>query len=203
MRVRLLGFIAAILLSSTALAVPITVTYTGTGSGTIGGTSFGSSAFTITAIGDSAWIYHVPGISGVYHSSATIDISGLGSFNFLVGLRTFVNRNVGVAGLSRVTGGDLYNSTYNPAFDTWDVESSLGPIEDDFRLLQWNPIPGSQWLLPVLTSGGDLVFNNSVGAGTFQSTYGAAPVSEPSTIALFVIALFGLLVASRRFARNR
>src|SRR5262249_46820073 len=80
-----------------AWARPITYTFTGTGSGSLGANSFTAAAFTITALADTSQVVvRNPFFTYVPTSSATIDVSGIGSANFTGSTEVFVNPAVPV-----------------------------------------------------------------------------------------------------------
>jgi hypothetical protein len=139
----------------TASAERIIFTYTGeSGSGSIGGKSFSNRSFTITAIGDELNRRSIGGGGGsIDHDVASIAIDGVGNFTFVSPTRTFSNN--GVTGFSRgpISGPDLYN----------------GPRDSDsgqMTLLQWAP---PERFPPVLTSGGQLIFNSAKTTGTVRT----------------------------------
>ena len=111
---------AAMVFISTALAaksfaVPITFIHTGTGSGTIGVTQFVDSAFTITGHADTT--NRQSTLTGFYyeHTSTSIALSGVGTFDITSKIRTFVNHTIPAAGLSRTPFGiSLTRGVRNP-----------------------------------------------------------------------------------------
>lgn len=175
-----------------AYADIMTFTHTGTGSGTVGATSFSNAAFTITDKAETANRQAISG-TGFYIDdfSASISISGVGTFDFITGTRTFVNQNSQIVGFSRagLSGADLFNGPVNAAFATYDLQSSIGPISGTGSLLQWSSSP-------VNTSGGVLVFNNGVSDTRFTASV-ASSVPEPSSWALLGTALLGICAAMR------
>jgi hypothetical protein len=196
------GLLAALAVMTTPLdvfAAPITFTQTGTGTGQIGTTSFVDAAFTITALADTANCVRVQ--SGIYsenHSAASISISGLGSYVFISGTRTFVNQNSDQIGFSRAGAQkyDLFSNLSGSAFADWDMLTSVGPVTGWAQLKQWqSPYP------PVETTGGALVFDDAQWTMcTFTATVGATP--EPSTFALLATGFIGLLAYGWRRRRK-
>jgi hypothetical protein len=186
----------SILAPLTAQAETITFIHTGTsGSGSIGGNPFSNEAFTITATGDTLDRQMFPGGFSIDHVAASITIDHVGTFAFVTPTRTFVNNSVDGVGFSRGpgTGFDLYDGR-DVAFGSWDMLSSIGPISGDIDLVQWgNPYD------PVITSGGQLIFNGGSTNGSFQALVGTVP--EPSTLTLFSIA--GVVIATARAVRRR
>lgn len=197
--------LSSLTFSTDAFALPITIIYTGTGgTGSIGGTPFTDASFTITGHGDTNNVVHpIPGISGGYeitHDSASINIVGVGNFQFTTATRTFLNDNV--TGFSRAgqQGLDLYNGAENAVYAGWDMTTSIGPVAGDMRLLQWDSTPF------VFTNAGRLQFDTERITGTFQAIVNQAPVGgvpEPSTVALASLGFVSLGLLSWRFRRQR
>ena len=133
-------------------------------------TNVTNAAFTITDVGNTSNIVtFVDGFS-LDDMTASILIAGVGDFTFITATRTFVNNVVGEVGFSRstTTGSDLYDGPVNAAFNTWQLNTALGPFSGSATLLQWgSPYP------PVLTSGGTLFFANGSTMATFQAILGA------------------------------
>lgn len=76
------AFFFMLLLSVPACADPITFSFSGTGSGTVGSQSFANAPYSIVLIGDTGNVYSVGGIdSGThyYTGSMTITIAGIGA----------------------------------------------------------------------------------------------------------------------------
>lgn len=179
------GVVLAVM-SLAANASPIQFIYTGTGSGSLGGSTFSSAAFTFTQFGDTSTKQSCGiGCTFIDAVSASVSIAGLGSYAFVTGTRTFDYQ--GLVGFSRAGAGgaDLYN-VFNVG-PTYDMASSVGPISGSANLLQWS-------LSPIVTAGGTLVFNNASTLGTFQAV---TAVPEPETYALMLAGL-GLMGAVAR-----
>lgn len=189
--------VAGILLvgAATATAAPITYTHTGVGSGTLDDVPFGLAApveFTITATGDTENIEScVPSCLSNDNLTASITISGVGTFDFVTPTRYFRSM-FGNVGFSRsgISGEDLFNG---PAgVGAWDMASSIGPIGGTANLLQWSEED-------VVTTGGVLVFDSGTTATTFQAVVGE-PIPEPATMMLIGT---GVLAAAVRRRMSR
>lgn len=177
------------LASSLVSAAPITFIHDGSGNGTLDGVAF-SAVFTITATGNTDDRNDLGGAWDIEHTSATINIDGVGSFDFISPTRTFVNNGGQLVGFSRTVGAggnDLFNGPNNAAFGTWDMTTSIGPIGGGGDLIQWgDPNPA------VVTTGGVLYFDNFFTDAQFT----AIVVPAPATL----LALGGLVATRRRRA---
>ena len=169
-------------------AAPIVFIYTGSGSGSIGETSFINSNFTITQESDTNEIQSCEDEDNcivLESTSANILLDGIGSFEFITGTRTF--ENGGYVGFSRapIFGLDLYSPF--ALSETYNLSTPIGPIHGMPTLGQWDTTD-------VLTDGGVLSFNMSVGNyGTFEAVSPSA-IPLPAGIYLFLSGLIGLVL---------
>ena len=150
-------------------------------------------AFVITATGDTDDREARPFGFSTEHESASIEIDGVGTFDFISATRTFVNNDFGTVGFSRAGGGasDLFNGPHGqPDFETWDMLNSIGPLSgDDGVIITWDRDP-------VETTGGILVIDEEFDVSV---TFTATVVPTAPSIALLGPA--ALLVT--RYARRR
>lgn len=165
-----------------ASASVLMLQHAGSGSGTLAGQPFALSDFVITAYADTNNRQPLAGGWSIDHTSASISIADLGTYNFLSGTRTFVNFSL--VGFSRAgaDGNDLFNGPANAAFGSWDMLSPIGPISGPGGLLQWSLAP------QIDTSGGVLIFND---AAVANATF-TASIPEPATMGLLATSLLGL-----------
>lgn len=163
--------------------------------GSLEGRAFGLSAITITAVADTANRESIMeggravGYS-IDHTTAFINIASIGTLQFLSGTRTFVH-NVnygGIVGFSRGTlgGVDLIVGPANPAFSTWNMLTSIGPITGNAGIGHWTQ---SQ----VLTTSGSLQLYAGNPATTFT-----ASIPAPSSLAVMGVSCLAHLRRRRR-----
>jgi hypothetical protein len=166
-------------------AAPIQNTFTGVGTGSIGQTAFTDTAFTIVATAQTGDIQNFGHVFAVNHLTASINIVGLGTFDFLIPTRTFVNNNSQAVGFSHAQPImlDLYNFNNVAGADIWDMQTSISHSGLS-SVLQWDDSP-------VNTSGGVLIFSSNSPGGSFTSTVGGE-IPEPSSALLLSSA--GLIV---------
>jgi hypothetical protein len=181
---QLMGLLMAFACSS--FASSITFTDITTASGTIGSTSFTNDVITISAVGNTSSIQKIPLGFFINVSSASIMIDGVGTFLFTTGTRFFDNTTSQLVGFSRagITGADLIDGPTNPAFSSWAMKTSIGPITGTGSIFQWT-------LSPVLTSGGTLALLNASPNVTFSARVSTVP--EPGTLLLVATGLLGVL----------
>lgn len=184
MRVKLAMISSALLvLASNASAAPVAFTFTGVGSGTLDAVPFTDAAFIITATGDTDDRTSFENGHSIDHIGSMIEIDGIGSLTVITATHTFVNFESQIAGYNRSSQGDLYYAPSDPAFATWDMLTSIGPISGEAELLQW----GDPLFESIETSGGVLVFSDSFTNGSFQAT-----VPEPGAFGSSAIALLAV-----------
>ena len=151
-------------LASIASADTLTIVHEGEGAGDIDGIPFNFTIFTIKAQADTTNIQAFGGGWWVDHDVATIDILGVGSFEFVTPTRHFVNNGGQLVGFSRAGGAglDLFNGPSNGVFAAWDMTTPVGPINGVGQVLQWN-------VGDIVTTGGVLNMFDGNGFTIFEA----------------------------------
>jgi hypothetical protein len=166
-----------------AQAAPITYTFTVTASGSLGPNPFNNAALTVTDTANTDSVREVsPGLFQVLDLTATVSVAGLGTATFTFATITFLNQNVsGVVGTFG-PGTDILDVIGNPALDTYDLTTSIGPLTG-------SPLFSSG--IHFRTTSGDLVLDGVSGNATFAAV--ASPAPEPSGLALTAVGLAGVV----------
>ncbi len=185
-KVALFGAVGLVL-AATLHAEPITFIHEGVGAATLDGVGYGVVQFRITGVGDTEDRYTFGAGWWIGHHQASIWIEGVGTYDFLVPTRSFVNNGVRIVGFSRAggDGADLFLGPNHDALAEWDMESGFGPIEGTGSLVQWE-------LGDVLTSGGLLVFKEEQTTARFTATI-------PAPGALWVMSVGAICTRPRRW----
>jgi hypothetical protein len=156
---------------------------TGRANGTIDHVPFADTEFTITSVGDTDH-RETDGVAlWIEHDWSEIDISGVGTFIFLVPTRTCVADFISLVTFSQgtATGADLFHMFTNPALGSWDMRISIGPVTGTGTAMQWHAAN-------MTTDGGELMLDAVSGPASFQ-----AIVPEPSTLALGLLGVLGVV----------
>jgi hypothetical protein len=174
-----------------AKADGIVVTDTTTGSGSLDGTVFINALVTLTFVGDTTnvtgtTIFQLPG-------TATLSVGGIGSDTFTDNIQVVVNQTFTDGGFGDFTNSAAIIFTFNPAFATYSLTSSIGPLS------------GSSALgLPSVDNTVHGTFNlKSAGTSTFTAT---VTTLEPSSLFMLgtgLLALVGLSWRRNSLATSR
>ena len=179
------GALSAVVASS-ASAADIDFTYSGVASGQwlnglYSGQSFTNKAFTITARSLTELVTPYSDGYKTNTSGATVTIEGYGLFAVTSETAVWVGNTFGRSGFGIRNSSDIL-SLGDSSFDTWNMQSSLGPITSTGSFNE-----------AFSTTGGLLRFNGSPAV-----TFSATVVPGPSAAAL--IGLVGAVGARRRRA---
>jgi len=188
----LLAIAGLVLLPMAAMASPITYIYSGSASGSLDSVDFSDAGFVITAQADTDHIG--PWFDGTLqntHLSATVALSGFGSFSFSDATHTWIAEDCCMG-----IGKDFsfnYLTLFTPDIVSvgYDLAMPVGPIYDPSASTQGQ-------FVDIGTSGGALTFA-SVSDVSFQ----AIAVPEPGTYALMAFGLAGVVAVRRRRKSTR
>jgi hypothetical protein len=163
------------LAAPSAFAAPITYTFSGPVTGTLGVTAFTNAQITIVATGDTSTADCGAPIFCNTLTTVTFTINGVGSGTVTDGLSIFDNTSLtGAIGLERTTGGLVDWIDFDATqFQTFNLATSLGPITVAPRTPQG----------AVATTAGSL--NLTSGPTTFQSVVtggGGGPAATTTAV---------------------
>ncbi len=167
MKPNLLFLLAACLsVPITASAQQVVFRHEASLSGTLAGVPFGPTQVVLRGVGDLA--NRQPFSNGflLMHNSATVDIAGVGAFDFVSPTLSFVNQAQQLVGFSRgnLGGLDFLDGPFDASLANWDMLSAIGPLTGPGGSINWD-------LGDIVTSGGVLdVFSANV-----TVTFGSSP----------------------------
>jgi len=184
-------------LSATFAQGTINYTFSGTGSGSLGGQSFTSSAFVITATADSANVHIGPGLGGnifaqVADVSASIYVSGVGTADFSAPSNEDNNQTGGIANFAvypKTGGATGLLIISSPVFRTYDLKSNVGPVSATLGVFSTDVFA---------TSVGDFSLTSVASAVTYQAALQSAPEPAPLGLLGVGLATFNVCLWQRR-----
>jgi len=191
------SFAALVLLSAGLLyADPITYTFTGSGTGSLGATNFTNASFTVTLTSDTSNVAVQPvlgSIPGIIGLPADIDIAGIGTENFTGTAFIFaggvsVGFGEGNSGVPSLPGNLI--TVNNAALTGYGLTTGITASGTNTILSQF---------VNADTSGGLLTFN-TMSSVTFDSSVSGVP--EPSAFALLGGVVMILVLFKRRSSRS-
>jgi uncharacterized protein (TIGR03437 family) len=178
----------AMLLTTIGSAAPMTITFAGTATGTVGSTSFTNQPFTITVSSDTtAVVQGTPCCADDFTTPSgtptAFNITTVGSGKMTDNQSVFVHQSEATLGIWHNNEPDWF-TIGNPVFENYTLSSSLGPIS------------GTTFVFPaaqsMTTSMGALVLN-SVSGVTVNVAVGTG--TEPAPVISNVSVAYGLGIA--------
>jgi hypothetical protein len=160
---------------NSVFAAPITFTFSGTASGSIGTINFTNDSFIITLSADTANIHNIG--SGLYDvdGSSSINLNGIGTANFLILNRVFANNTYNAVGFSRSStiGGNDFLDLNDSSLNGYNLASNFGP------LLVAGPWTGQWTNSPQADTTLGLVIFNTASDVTFTANTASVPLPAP------------------------
>ena len=163
-----------------AAASNITYTEQAVGTGRLGADSFTNALVTITFAGDTANILNYsPGVLVNSVGTALVSVSGVGTASFTDTLAVFDNQPEQAFGIVDLTVSADVLYLQNPAFATYDLRTSLGPVSGPSSVNAEDTFNTTRGGFS-LTAAGDV-------------TVTASTVPEPSSLLLLSLGLAGVV----------
>ena len=173
-----------------ASAASILYTESAISDGSLGGQAFTGATVIMTFAGDTTNVINSAPFFFNRVGSLMVNVSGVGTATFTDAVQVVDNQSGTLAGFGDNTIDAFILGTVDPAFLSYDLQSTSGPISN-------NPVVNQG--AAFATDQGDLILTN-VSNSTFTATFsGATP--EPSTFAMLGIAALVAAAGRRRLAR--
>jgi hypothetical protein len=213
-----IGAMASVALFGTATpvqATPITYTEQAVATGRLGASAFTNALVTLSLTTDTSAVTGPPGFSNVIGGTATVNVAGLGTATFTDPISILDNNGflifppsspvVTVQAIGFVdVGVGFILLTFDPAFLSYDLRSSIGPVSGgaffgEFIFDQGYSTTSGNFHISSVS--GPSVPPAFQGNSTFTATLGPqATVPEPASIILLGTGL--VAVARRRFKKR-
>lgn len=192
-------FGALVLILATAFgaasqAAPITYSFTGTASGTLGGTAFNDKSFTITGAGDTDVLKPFgPGIYLLALQSVSVAVDGLGSGLAVNAFNFFVNQTVSEVGLLENLSGDVFDVSAG-LFAAYD---GISAVPGESVAVDYLAVFATTAGLFSLDAADGVRFSASIGSGG-----GGGTLPEAATLWLAGIGALAAVLGSRQSRRK-
>jgi hypothetical protein len=169
--------LAALCFAGLAGAAPITFTISTSASGNFNGTAFGDNTVTFTQVTDTASLTNCTSswLCAANVTTNTVTIAGVGSGIVTDFLFFFDDPTNGKIGIFDDTVGSIVLEESNSAFNSYNMQTNLGPIFDTINVSSFSNLS---------TSGGNLTFTGNSLDATFTATTSSAP--EPGSFVLIL-----------------
>lgn len=172
-RVFLLPTVALIFAVVTpARAEPITYTIQATATGTLGQTRYTNALITLTFTGNTDDVTSAGTLFQISTGTTTVTVDGIGTATFTDKMAVNDVQPLSQVGITDLTNSNDVLDVLNPAFATYQLKTSIGPISSETPL--WEPGIGYN------TTRGVFVIDNLPGNATFTAvTVSTTPAPVP------------------------